>query len=59
MSMLPLLTEISKDLQRRKVISHVFCLGSVVTVKLTEQTLLLKTYHEGHVLYSQSDSMAA
>ena len=47
-----------KDLQRRKMIHHVFCLGSVVAIKLTDQSLPLKIYHDSDILYSQSDSIA-
>ena len=47
-----------KDLQRRKMIHHVFCLGSVVAIKLTDQSLPLKTYHDSDIPYSQSDSTA-
>ena len=44
-----------KDLQRRKMIHHVFCLGSVVAIKLTEQSLSLKIYHESDIPCSQSN----
>ena len=47
-----------KELQRRKMIRHVFCLGRVVAIKLSEQTLPLKIYHEYYIPYSQSDSIA-
>ena len=47
-----------KDLQCRKMIHHVFCLGSVVAIKLTDQLLLLKIYHDSHIPYSQSDSIS-
>ena len=47
-----------KDLQRRKMIHHVFCLGSVVAIKLTDQSLPLKIYHDSDIPYSQSDSIA-
>ena len=47
-----------KDLQRRKMIHHVFCLGSVVAIKLTDQSLPLKIYHNSDIPYSQSDSIA-
>ena len=47
-----------KDLQRRKMIHHVFYLGSVVAIKLTDQSLPLKIYHDSDILYSQSDSIA-
>ena len=47
-----------KDLQHRKMIHHVFCLGSVVTIKLTDQSLPLKIYHDSDIPYSQSDSIA-
>ena len=46
-----------KDLQRRKMMHHVFCLGSVAANKLTDQSLLLKIYHESDIPYSQSDSI--
>ena len=47
-----------KDLQRREMIHHVFCLGSVVAIKLLDQSLLLKIYHDSDIPYSQSDSIA-
>ena len=47
-----------KDLQRRKMIHHVFCLGSVVAIKLTDQSLPLKIYHDSDIPYSQSHSIA-
>ena len=47
-----------KDLHRRKMMHHVFCLWKVVAIKLTEQTLPLKIYHESDIPYSQSDSIA-
>ena len=47
-----------KDLQRRKMIRHVFCLGSVLAIKLTDQSLPLKIYHNSDIPCSQSDSIA-
>ena len=48
-----------KDLQRRKITLHyIFCLKSVVAIKLTKQTLPLKIYYESGIPYSQSDSIA-
>ena len=47
-----------KDLQQKKVMHHVFCLGSVVPIKLTERTLPLKIYHECDIPYSESGSTA-
>ena len=47
-----------KDMQQRKIIHYVFCLGSVVAIKLTEEILPLKIYHESDIPYSQSDSIA-
>ena len=47
-----------KDLQRKKMIHHVLYLGSAVTIKLTEQTLPLKTYHEIDISCSHSDGIA-
>ena len=47
-----------KDLQRRKMIHHVFCLGSVVAIELTDKSLPLKIYHNSDIPYSQSDSIA-
>ena len=41
-----------KDLQQRKMIHHAFCLGSVVAIKLSEKTLLLKIYNEYYIPYS-------
>ena len=47
-----------KDLQRRKMIHHVFCLGSVVAINLTVQSLPLKIYQNSDIPYSQSNSIA-
>ena len=47
-----------KDLQRRKMIHHVFCLRSVVAIKLTDESLPLKIYHGSDIPYSQLDSIA-
>ena len=47
-----------EDLQRRKMIHHVFCLEGVVGIKLSEQTLPLKIYDESDIPCSQSDSIA-
>ena len=47
-----------KDLQRKKMIHHVFCLGSAVAIKLTDQSLPLNIYHDSDIPYSQSDSIA-
>ena len=46
-----------KDLQRRKVMHHVFCLESVVAIKLTDPSLPLKIYHSSDIPHSQSDSI--
>ena len=40
------------------MIHHVFCLGSVVEIKLTDQSLPLKIYHDCDIPYSQSGSIA-
>ena len=37
---------------------HVFSLGSVIAIKLTDQSLPLKIYHNSDIPYSQSDSIA-
>ena len=37
------------DLQRRSMIHHVCCLGTVVAIKLTEQSSQLKIYHESDI----------
>ena len=42
----------------KKMIHHVFCLGSVVTIQPTDQSLPLKIYHDSDIPYSQSDSIA-
>ena len=47
-----------KDLQHRKMMHHVFCLGSVVAINLTDQSLPLKIYQNSDIPYSQSDSIA-
>ena len=47
-----------KDLQGRKMIHRVFCLGSVVAIKLTDQSLPLKIYHDSNIPCGQSDSIA-
>ena len=46
-----------KDLQYRKMIHHVFCLESVVAIKLTHQPLSLKIYHDSDIPYNWSDSI--
>ena len=40
------------------MIHHVFCLGSAVAIKPTDQSLPLKIYHNSDIPYSQSDSIA-
>ena len=47
-----------KDIQCRKMIHHVFSLGSVVAIKLTDQSLPLKIYHDSDIPCGQSDSTA-
>ena len=47
-----------KYLQHRKMIHHVSCLESVVAIKLTDQPLSLKIYHDSDIPYSRSDSIA-
>ena len=47
-----------KDLQCRKMIHHVFCLGSVVAIKLTDEPLPLKICRDSDNPYSQSDGIA-
>ena len=41
-----------------KMTHHVFCMGKVVAIKLTEQILPQKIYHKSDMPYSQSDSIA-
>ena len=52
MSILSLLWGWCKDLQHRKMRHHVFCLGSVAAIKLTDQSLPLKIYHKSDIPYS-------
>ena len=40
------------------MIHDVSCLGSVVAIKLTDQSLSLKIYHSSDIPYSQLDSIA-
>ena len=47
-----------KDLQLRVMIHHVFCIVNVVSIKLTDQSLPLKIYHDSDIRYSQSDGTA-
>ena len=47
-----------KDLQRRNMIHHVLCLGRVVAIKLTDQSLPLNIYHGSDIPYSQLESNA-
>lgn len=47
-----------KYLQRREMVHHVFCLGSAVAIKLTEQIFHITIYHESDVPYIQSDDIA-
>ena len=42
-----------KDLQRRKMIQHIFCLESAVAIKWTNQSLPLKIYHDSDIPDSQ------
>ena len=40
------------------MVHHVFCLGSAVAIKLTEQIFHITIYHESDVPYIQSDDIA-
>ena len=43
----------SKELQRKGRINQVFCLGAVVTVKITKNSPAIKTLHEKHLIVCQ------
>ena len=47
-----------KELQRRGIFSQVFCLGAVVTIKVSENGPLVKIYHENDLKIYQSDGNA-
>ena len=42
-----------KDLQRKGRISHIFCLGAVVTISVTENSLAIKIFHERDLMVYQ------
>ena len=44
-----------KNLQRRGIFDQVFCLGAVVTMKVSENGPLVKTYHENDLKIYQGD----
>ena len=48
-----------KDLQRRGIFNRFFCLGSVVTIKVSENGPLVKIYHENDLKIYQSDGNAS
>ena len=48
-----------KELQRRGIFSQVFCLGAVVTIKVSENGPLVKIYHENDLKIYQSDGNAS
>ena len=48
-----------KDLQRRGIFNQFFCLGSVVTIKVSENGPLVKIYHENDLKFYQSDGNAS
>ena len=48
-----------KELQRRGIFSQVFCLGAVVTIKVSENGPLVKIYHENNLKIYQSDGNAS
>ena len=48
-----------KDLQRRGIFIQVFCLGSVVTIKGSENGPLVKIYHENDLKIYQGDDNAS
>ena len=48
-----------KELQRRGIFSQVFCLGAVVTIKVSENGPLVKIYHENDLKFYQSDGNAS
>ena len=47
-----------KELQRRGIFSQVFCLGAVVTIKVSENGPLVKIYYENDLKIYQSDGNA-
>ena len=48
-----------KDLQRRGIFNRFFCLGAVVTIKVSENGPLVKIYHENDLKIYQSDGNAS
>ena len=42
-----------KELQRKVLINQVFCLGAVVTVRITENSSAIKVIHEKDLLVCQ------
>ena len=42
-----------KELQRKVLINQVFCLGAVVTVRITKNSLAIKILHEKDLLVCQ------
>ena len=48
-----------KDLQRRGIFNQVFCLGAIVTIKISENGPLVKIYHENDLKIYQSDGNAS
>ena len=48
-----------KDLQQRGFLNQVFCLGEVVTIKVSENGPLVKIYHENDLKIYQSDGNAS
>ena len=48
-----------KDLQQRGIFNQVFCLGAVVTIKVSKNGPLVKIYNENDLKIYQSDGNAS
>ena len=48
-----------KELQRRGIFNQVFCLGAIVTIKVSENGPLIRIYHENVLNIYQGDGNAS
>ena len=48
-----------KDLQQRGIFSQIFCIGAVVTIKVSENEPLIKIYHGNDLKIYQCDGIAS
>ena len=48
-----------KDLQQRGIFNQVFCLGAVVTIKVSENGPIVKIYHQNNLKIYQGDGNAS